>query len=162
MVFKGSIGSGGVITSADAELNNKVFGSTFSYKAGWVFLVDVAQTVPAGGFVCDAGDKLWCVAPNSTPFAYNSSHWRVAEGNIVGAVSANAALTDGLVILGDNTKKVKALSAPTSPLNKVLVLSSAGKAAWSSTVKYENPMTAAGDIVIGGVDGAGYQISEGR
>lgn len=161
MVFKGSIGSGGVITSADAGLNNKVFGSTFSYKAGWVFLVDVAQTVPAGGFVCDAGDKLWCVAPNSTPFAYNSSHWRVTEGNIVGAVSADAALTDGLVILGDNTKKVRALSAPTSPLNKVLVLSHLGKAAWSSTVKYENPMTAAGDIVIGGVDGAATRLAKG-
>jgi hypothetical protein len=161
MVFKGSIGSGGVITSADTGLNNEVFGSAFSYKAGWVFLVDVAQTVPAGGFVCDAGDKLWCVAPNSTPFAYNSSHWRVAEGNIVGAVSADAALTDGLVILGGNTKKVRALSAPTSPLNKVLVLSADGKATWSSTEKYENPMTAAGDIVIGGVDGAATRLAKG-
>ncbi len=161
MVFKGSIGSGGVITSADAGLNNKVFGSTFSYKAGWVFLVDVAQTVPAGGYVCDAGDKLWCVAPNSTPFAYNSSDWRVTEGNIVGAVSADAELTGGLVILGDNTKKVKALSSPASPLNKVLVLNALGKAAWSSTVKYENPMTAAGDIVIGGVDGAATRLAKG-
>ena len=161
MVFKGSIGAGGVITSADAGLDTKVFGSTFSYEAGWVFLVDVAQTVPAGGFVCDAGDKLWCIAPNSTPFAYNSSHWRVTEGNIVGAVSADAKLTDGLVILGDNTKKVKVLSAPTSPLNKVLVLNTLGKAVWSSTVKYENPMTAAGDIVIGGVDGAATRLAKG-
>ena len=161
MVFKGSIGSGGVITSADTGLNNEVFGSAFSYKAGWVFLVDVAQTVPAGGFVCDAGDKLWCIAPNSTPFAYNSSDWRVAEGNIVGAVSADAALTDGLVILGNGTKKVKALSAPTSPLNKVLVLNALGKAVWSSTEKYENPMTAAGDIVIGGVDGAATRLAKG-
>lgn len=161
MVFKGSIGSGGVITSEDAGLNNKVFGSTFSYKAGWVFLVDVAQTVPAGGFVCDAGDKLWCIAPNSTPFAYNSSHWRVAEGNIVGAVSADAALTAGLVILGGGTKKVRTLDAPTSPANKVLISNAIGKAQWSSTVKYENPMTAAGDIVVGGTDGTATSLAKG-
>jgi hypothetical protein len=161
MLFKGSIGVEGVITSEDTAINNKVFGSTFSYIAGWVFLVDVAQTVPAGGFVCDAGDKLWCIAPNSTPFAYNSSDWRVAEGNIVGAVSADAALTAGLVILGGNTKKVTALSSPASPLNKVLVSNVLGKAAWSSTVKYENPMTEAGDIVIGGDDGAATRLAKG-
>lgn len=162
MVFKGSIGAGGVITSADTAINNKVFGSTFSYEAGWVFLVDVAQTVPSGGFVCDAGDKLWCIAPNSTPFAYNAAHWRVAEGNIEGAVSAAAALTTGMVIVGDGTKKVRILNSPTSPANKVLISSAIGTAQWSSTVKYENPMTAAGDIVIGGADGAATRLAKGN
>lgn len=161
MVFKGSIGAEGVITSADTAINNKVFGSTFSYKAGWVFLVDVAQTVPSGGFVCDAGDKLWCVAPNSTPFAYNAAHWRVTEGNIVGAVSADAALTAGMVIVGDGTKKVRILNSPTSPANKVLISDANGKAQWSSTVKYENPMTAAGDIVVGGTNGTATRLAKG-
>lgn len=161
MLFKGSIGVEGVITSEDKAINNKVFGSTFSYKAGWVFLVDVAQTVPSGGFVCDAGDKLWCVTPNSTPFAYNAAHWRVAEGNIVGAVSANAALTTGMVIVGDGTKKVRILNSPTSPANKVLISTAIGTAQWSSTVKYENPMTDAGDIVVGKTHGTATRLAKG-
>ena len=161
MVFKGSIGAEGVITSADTAINNKVFGSTFSYEAGWVFLVDVAQTVPSGGFVCDAGDKLWCIAPNSTPFAYNAAHWRVTEGNIVGAVSAESVLPSGYVILGHGSNRVRPLGTQPNPANKVLISSANGTAQWSSTVKYENPMTAAGDIVVGGTDGTATRLAKG-
>lgn len=91
MVLKGSIGSGGVITSEDTNINGKVFGVALtSYFAGWTLLVDVAQTV--GTLVCDAGDKLIAIK-DVTSSTYAAADWRVIQGNIIRAVTGPTSAT---------------------------------------------------------------------
>lgn len=161
MVMKGSITTAGEIESKDLTINEDIFGAALTtYSAGWVFLVTVAQTLE--GFVLDQGDKL--IAINDvTSSTFAATDWKVIQGNIVGAVSADNNLTDKALIIGDggSNKKVKTFAFGTA--GHVLKVKAGGaELEWAAeNAGFANPMTAVGDLIIGDTAGAPARLPKG-
>ena len=81
MIFKGTIGTGGTVTSLPT-----------TYSAGWTFRVITAGTY--AGNVCEVGDLIIAVIDRSASGNQNSD-WTVAQTNIDGAVLNTRTLTAG-------------------------------------------------------------------
>ena len=83
MLFKGTIGTGGTVTSLPA-----------THNIGWTYRVITAGTY--AGVKCEIGDLIICVADGT---AENNSHWTVAQTNIDGAVIRNVTTAVGSTTL---------------------------------------------------------------
>ena len=79
MIFKGTIGSGGTVTSLPA-----------THDAGWTYRVITAGTY--AGKACEIGDLIICVADGT---AASDGDWTVAQTNIDGAVTGPASAKSG-------------------------------------------------------------------
>jgi hypothetical protein len=86
MIFKGTIGTGGTITSLPT-----------TYSAGWTYRVITAGTY--AGVVCEVGDLIIAVIDRSGTGNLNSD-WTVAQTNIDGAVLTTRTLTAGNGLTG--------------------------------------------------------------
>lgn len=86
MVFKGTLGTGGTITSLPT-----------TYSAGWTYRVITAGTY--AGVVCEVGDLIIAVVDRSGSGNVNSD-WTVAQTNIDGAVITTRTLTAGNGLTG--------------------------------------------------------------
>lgn len=87
MIFKGTLGTGGTITSLPA-----------THNAGWTYRVITASTY--AGKVCEVGDLMICVTDSTSA---NDAHWVVAQTNIDGAVTGPATSTDAHVAVFSGT-----------------------------------------------------------
>lgn len=104
MVFKGTVGSGGTHTIA-------AFNSLATYQAGWTYRVIEAGTVK--GKVCEIGDLVIAIVDRAGSGNVDAD-WTVAQTNVDGAVTADAALTDNQLVLGKGgAKGVDTLGAGT-------------------------------------------------
>lgn len=84
MVFKGTLGTGGTITTVPDG------SSGHTYKIGETYRIITAGTY--AGQVCEVGDLLIAVANSASgQSSVNSAHWTVAQTNIDGAVIGPAA-----------------------------------------------------------------------
>lgn len=83
MLFKGTIGTGGTVTSLPA-----------THEVGWTYRVITAGTY--AGVKCEIGDLIICIADGSTAA---NSHWTVAQTNIDGAVIRNVTTAVGSTTL---------------------------------------------------------------
>ena len=72
MVFKGTLGTGGTITTLP----------TSDYLIGWTYKVITAGTY--AGHVCEIGDMITCIVDFDT--VSNDSDWVVIPNNLDGAV----------------------------------------------------------------------------
>ena len=86
MVFKGTIGTGGTVTSLPT-----------TYSAGWTYRVITAGTY--AGIVCEIGDLIIAIIDRSGSGNLNSD-WTVAQTNIDGAVLSTRTLTAGNGLTG--------------------------------------------------------------
>lgn len=92
MLFKGTLGSGGTITSLP----------TNGYKAGWVYKVKTIGTY--AGIACEVGDMI--IAINNGPASGTSvinADWSVVQTNIDGAVTGPTESVDAHVAVFDGT-----------------------------------------------------------
>lgn len=116
MVFKGTIGSNGVIASSDETIDGKNISSITTYSAGWTFRVSVAinglqlPSMPSGTTVnVEAGDMV--VAINDSGSTLTSGNWSIVQANIHGAITLGAdSLTQNALVLGAGTSTVKPLA----------------------------------------------------
>lgn len=74
MIFKGTIGTNGTVTTLPA-----------SHNTGWTYRVITAGTY--AGVKCEIGDLIICL---TTGTEANNAHWTVAQTNIDGAVIKNS------------------------------------------------------------------------
>lgn len=79
MVFKGTLGTGGTITTLPA-----------THEAGWTYKVITAGTY--AGQTCEIGDLVVCIKDASTA---SNDDWVVVQTNIDGAVTGPASSTSG-------------------------------------------------------------------
>ena len=79
MIFKGTIGTGGTITTLPA-----------THEAGWTYKVITAGTY--AGQTAEVGDLIICVADGATA---SDADWTVVQTNIDGAVTGPASSTSG-------------------------------------------------------------------
>lgn len=89
MVFKGTIGSGGTVTSLPT-----------THSAGWTYRVITAGTY--AGKVCEVGDLLIAVV-DRTGSSNTNDDWTVAQTNIDGSVVGPASATANNFALFDGT-----------------------------------------------------------
>lgn len=87
MVFKGTLGTGGTITSLPA-----------THNAGWTYRVITAGDY--AGQHAEIGDLVICITDGTSA---NNGHWTVAQTNIDGAVVGPASATSNNVALFDGT-----------------------------------------------------------
>lgn len=87
MIFKGTLGTGGTITSLPA-----------THNAGWTYRVITASTY--AGKVCEVGDLMICVTDSTSA---NDAHWVVAQTNIDGAVTGPASSVNNRIAIFDGT-----------------------------------------------------------
>ena len=91
MIFKGTIGTGGTITSLPA-----------SHNAGWTYKVITANTY--AGVNCEVGDLIICITDGTTS---NNNHWTVAQTNIDGAVTGPTSVTgDRIAVFNGTSGKI--------------------------------------------------------
>lgn len=83
MLFKGTIGTGGTVTSLPA-----------THNVGWTYRVITAGTY--AGVKCEIGDLIICIADGTTA---SNAHWTVAQTNIDGAVIRNVTTAVGSTTL---------------------------------------------------------------
>lgn len=119
MVFKGTVGESGTVTDFSALTN---------YQVGWTYRVITAGTY--AGVDCEVGDLIIAVADYADSF--KDTDWTVAQTNIDGAVTSEAALTDGAIIVGTGSQGVEALANGTN--GQVLKMVD-GSPAWSDEVE---------------------------
>lgn len=81
MIFKGTIGTGGTVTSLPA-----------THEAGWTYKVITAGTY--AGKTCEIGDMIVCVADGTSASDFD---WAVIQTNIDGAVTGPSSSTSGHV-----------------------------------------------------------------
>lgn len=86
MIFKGTLGTGGTITSLPT-----------TYSAGWTYRIITAGTY--AGVVCEVGDLIIAVIDRSGSGNLNGD-WTVAQTNIDGAVVTTRTLTAGNGLTG--------------------------------------------------------------
>ena len=79
MIFKGTIGTGGTVTTLPA-----------THNAGWTYKVITAGTY--AGQTCEVGDLIICVKDGT---AAADADWAVVQTNIDGAVTGPASSTSG-------------------------------------------------------------------
>ena len=119
MVFKGTFGSDGLISSV-GTLKGKAITQITNYSAGWVFRYNptVSSTVfNFNGQNLEAGDMIIAVADYKT--SYLASDWTVLQTNIDGAVTAVNVL-NGIVISKKDGRAVESFAFPTDTTNKFL------------------------------------------
>lgn len=87
MVFKGTIGTSGSVTSLPA-----------SHQVGDVYVVSTAGSY--AGQTCEAGDMIVCTA---TGTASKNSDWTVVQSNINGAVTGPSGSVDSHVAIFDSS-----------------------------------------------------------
>lgn len=91
MIYKGTIGTGGTVTSLPA-----------AHTTGWTYKVITAGTY--AGQKCEIGDMIICLTTGTTA---NDSHWTVIQTNIDGAViGPNSAVSDRIATFNGTTGKV--------------------------------------------------------
>lgn len=120
MVFKGTIGSNGVIASSDETIDGRNISSITTYSVGWTFRVSVAisglqlPSMPTGTTVnVEAGDMV--VAINDSGSTLTSGNWSIVQANIHGAITLGAdGLTQNALVLGAGTSTVKPLANGTA------------------------------------------------
>ena len=103
MMFKGTIGTGGTVTSLP---NN--------HNAGDTYRVITAGTY--AGHKCEVGDLLICITDGTTA---NNAHWAVAQTNVDGALYMGTnSLQNGNLLMADGTQgQVKSASLITGTMN---------------------------------------------
>ena len=129
MIFKGTIGSTGVITGG-TDVNGKTLATLTDYKAGWTFKVAVAQTITGIGTL-EAGDIVMSVKNRVS--AYNNADFTVIQVNIDGSVIASVTLTADQLVVGAGNNGVKALTAGTS--GQYLMANATGIPTWTTVNK---------------------------
>ncbi len=129
MIFKGTIGSTGVITGS-TDVDGKKLETLTDYKAGWTFKVAVAQTITGIGTL-EVGDIVMAVRDRVT--AYNNADFTVIQVNIDGSVIASATLTNNQLVVGAGNNGVKTLAAGTS--GQYLMANSSGIPTWTTVNK---------------------------
>lgn len=103
MLFKGTIGTGGTVTTLP----------TSGYKKGWTYRVITKGTYATHN--CEIGDLIIAIEDGpETQQSARGTDWTVAQTNIDGAVVANGDLTAEGLVLGNGNKTVKVLSKGTS------------------------------------------------
>lgn len=132
MVFKGTIGADGTITSKDTNINEKKISAITDYSAGWTFRATAASTAAlwsgANTTKVEAGDMIVAVKDYGTSNV--ATDWSIVQSNLIGAVTTNStALTADQLILGDGTQKVKPLTAGSA--GQVVTMVN-GKPAWAN------------------------------
>lgn len=110
MIFKGVIGASGVI-SGQPDVDGKTLANLPTYKAGWTFRVNIAQTI-AGLGALEIGDLVMAIKDRGT--AYAVGDFTVAQTDIDGAVTASGTLTNNTLIFGSGSKAVKSLGNGTN------------------------------------------------
>lgn len=132
MVFKGTIGADGTITSSDTAITNKKISAITGYSAGWTFRVTAASTSALWSndttTKVEAGDMIVAVKDYGT--SNTASDWSIVQSNLIGAVTAeNQTLTSDQLVVGNGTQKVKILAAGSA--GQVLTIVN-GKPAWAN------------------------------
>lgn len=97
MVFCGTLGTGGTITSVpDGSAGHE-------YKKGATYKIITAGTY--AGKTCEVGDLLIAVSDSATnQSAVQNSHWTVAQGNVDSSLyKGSNVLTDGHLLVADGT-----------------------------------------------------------
>ena len=100
MVFKGTVGTGGTVTQLPA-----------THSVGWTYRVITAGSY--AGQNCEVGDLVICITDGTSA---NNAHWTVAQTNVDGAVTHDAALTADQIIVGDGNGSVKSSGTSVSSL----------------------------------------------
>ena len=91
MVFKGTIGTGGTVTSLPT-----------THYQGWTYKVITADTY--AGAACEVGDMIICITDGTSA---NNDHWTVVQSNVDGIVTGPASsTTDHVVTFNGTTGKV--------------------------------------------------------
>ena len=90
MLFKGTIGTGGTVTSLPA-----------THNAGDTYRVITANEY--AGQQCEIGDLIICIADGTTA---NDAHWTVAQTNIDGALFQGTTYTSGQLLVAGNSGAV--------------------------------------------------------
>lgn len=114
MVFKGTIGADGTITSQDTTINGKKISAITNYSVGWTFRATAASTAAlwsgANTTKVEAGDMIVAVKDYGTSNV--ATDWSIVQSNLIGAVTAeNQTLTSDQLVVGNGTQKVKILAA---------------------------------------------------
>ncbi len=119
MVFKGTLGTGGTITSVPTK--NYLIGQTYR----------VIEAGEYAGQTCEVGDLLIAIADGpTTGNTVTNNHWTVAQTNIDGAVTTTSTLTSNGIVLGGGNKTVDILT--TSSTSGYLKPNGSSAPAWSS------------------------------
>lgn len=87
MQFKGTLGTGGTVTSLPA-----------SHSKGDTYKVITAGTY--AGVACEVGDMIICITDGTSA---NNAHWTVVQSNIDGAVTGPASAVSGNVAIFNGT-----------------------------------------------------------
>ena len=157
MVFKGTIGTGGTVTSLPT-----------THSQGWTYKVITAATY--AGKVCEVGDMIICVADGTVAA---DADWTVVQTNIDGAVTGPASSTgDHIAAFNGTSGKVIKDSgytiATSVPSGAVFTdtKNTAGSTDSSSklfligaTSQADNPQTYSQDTAYVGTDGCLYSNS---
>ena len=93
MLFKGTLGTGGTITTVP----------TNGYQAGWTYRVITADEY--AGQWCEVGDLLIAITDSeANQSSINNTHWTVAQTNIDGSIyMGRTSLTSGQLLVADGT-----------------------------------------------------------
>lgn len=138
MVFKGTVGTGGTVTQLPA-----------THSVGWTYRVITAGSY--AGQNCEVGDLIICITDGTSA---NNSHWTVAQTNVDGAVTHDAALTADRIILGDGNGSVKSSGTAISSLATTTQLNT--KVDKTTTVNghplSDDVTVTKGDVGLGNVD----------
>ena len=129
MIFKGTIGSNGIITGG-SDVSGKTLETLTDYKAGWTFKVASNQTITGVGTL-EVGDIVMAVKDKGA--GYLPADWTAIQVNVDGAVTSSANLTNNQLILGTGTNGIKSLSNGTS--GQYLVANSSGIPTWTTVAK---------------------------
>ena len=138
MVFKGTIGTSGTVTALPA-----------THSVGWTYRVVTAGSY--AGQTCEVGDLIICITDGT---AANNAHWTVAQTNIDGAVTHDAALTANQIIVGNGNGSVKPSGTAISSLATTTQLNT--KVDKTTTVNghplSDDVTVTKGDVGLGNVD----------
>ena len=143
LVFKGTIGTNGTITSVpNGTIDN-------TYQAGYTYRVITEGEY--AGITCEIGDLLIAIADSTTgQTEVNNAHWTVAQTNIDGAVFMGSnSFTNGQYLVADGiTGKVKTQSLPTATnsIPGITTIGAAGSAAAYSHGNHVPTVETANDI----------------
>lgn len=108
LMFKGTIGADGAITSGDEDLNGKKITELTEFVMGWTFRASAEISVDVmnvDATPIQTGDIILCIADGS---AYADTLFTVLQVNIDGAVTSTdtSATADTIPVYADTTGKV--------------------------------------------------------
>ena len=138
MVFKGTVGTGGTVTQLPT-----------THSVGWTYRVITAGFY--AGQNCEVGDLIICITDGTSA---NNAHWTVAQTNVDGAVTHDAALTADQIVVGDGNGSVKSSGTAISSLATTAQLNT--KVDKTTTVNghalSDDVTITKGDVGLGNVD----------